>query len=187
MATELPGWSQANESRRAHMERVATVMEEWAGALGLPDSERERWYSAGLLHDALRDAPPETLRPVVEERFRDLPGSFLHGPAAAARLKADGFEDAEVLDAIRFHTIGSDAFGLLGRALIAADFLEPGRKRDPAWRAELRERLPADPDGVLTEVVRARLAASLEDGETIRHEMIRLWNALIGRDGEAAR
>lgn len=168
------------------MERVATVMEEWAGAFGLPDSERRRWRVAGLMHDALRDAEPETLRPVVEERFRQLPGSFLHGPAAAARLCADGVDDAEVLDAIRFHTIGSDALGLLGRALMAADFLEPGRKRDAAWRAELRERLPVDPDGVLTEVVRARLVNSLEEGETIRPEIIRLWNALIGRDGKAA-
>jgi HD superfamily phosphohydrolase YqeK len=186
MATGLPDWTKASDTRRAHMERVATVMEEWAGALGLPDSERERWYATGLLHDALRDAPPESLLPVVEEPFRELPGSFLHGPAAAARLAADGFDDAEVLDAIRFHTIGSDRFGLLGRALMAADFLEPGRKRNAAWRAELRERLPTDPDGVLTEVVRARIRASLEGDETIRPEMVRLWNALIERDGEAA-
>jgi HD superfamily phosphohydrolase YqeK len=178
-AGELPAWAEARPKRRAHMDRVANLMAEWSGALGLDPQDRTRWIAAGRLHDIYRDAGIETLRPWVPDRFADLPTPFLHGPAAAARLEAEGIDDAEVLEAIRFHTIGHHELARIGRALMAADFLEPGRTTSVEWRARQRDRMPADLDGVLADVVRARIEHGLEAGERLRHEMIRLWNALV--------
>jgi hypothetical protein len=69
------------------MGRVAALMGEWAGALALPERDVKRWTATGWLHDVLREAEPEELRPEVPLLFRPLPGKLLHGPAAAVRLK----------------------------------------------------------------------------------------------------
>lgn len=164
----LPGWARASEKRRAHIGRVAALLDEWARALGLPDGERERWLAAGWLHDVLREAPPEELRPLVPEAFRALPPKLLHGPAAAERLAGEA--DAELLDAIRYHTLGSPRFGRLGRALYLADFLEPGRRFEPEWTASLRARMPHDLDAVMREVVRARVRHVEESGSVLHPE-----------------
>lgn len=165
---ELPEWARASEKRRAHMGRVAALMGEWAEALGLPADERARWLAAGWLHDVLREADPDELRPLVPEAFRALPGKLLHGPAAAERLADEG--DAELLDAIRYHTLGSARFGRLGRALYLADFLEPERRFEPEWTASLRDRMPAEMDAVMRKVVRARVRHVTESGSTLHPE-----------------
>lgn len=164
----LPDWARASPKRRAHIGRVAALLEEWARALDLPDGERDRWVAAGWLHDVLREAPPEELRPLLPPEFRDLPPKLLHGPAAAERLA--GQADPELLDAIRYHTLGSGRFGRLGRALYLADFLEPGRRYEPEWTAALRARMPHDFDGVLREVVRARVGHVEESGSVLHPE-----------------
>jgi HD superfamily phosphohydrolase YqeK len=166
----LPEWARLSPRRRAHVERVARLMGEWADALALPAAEAERWRAAGWLHDALREEPPEALRPLVPPEFRELPPKLLHGPAAAERLRGDA--DPELLDAVRYHTLGSPRFGRLGRALYLADFLEPGRTFRPEWTTALRARMPAEMDRVLREVVEARVARVLGQDGTLHPETL---------------
>lgn len=179
----LPDWAVAGAKRRAHMARVAELMGAWAEGRGLDPADRSRWKAAGWLHDALRDAPAEDLRQLVPERMRSLPGKLLHGPAAAERLRAEGVSDAELLQAVACHTIGDADLGTLGRALYAADFLEPGRAFRRAWRAGLRARMPAELDAVLTQIVRARIDNLLEHDTPVRPETLGLWNALASEEG----
>lgn len=170
---ELPGWAQAGKKRRAHMERVAALMGDWAAALALPESDVKRWTATGWLHDVLREADPEELRPEVPLLFRPLPGKLLHGPAAAARLHDD--LDPEMCEAIRFHTLGSPRFGRLGRALYLADFLEPGRTFDPEYTQSLRARMPGDMDAIFREVVRLRWTHITGKGGTAHPETQALY------------
>lgn len=178
-AGELPGWSVVEPARRAHSARVASLMGEWAVRLGLPPTECDRWRAAGWLHDALRDADPAALRALVPPEFRELPDPLLHGPAAAARLRADGLGDRELLEAITYHTTGHPALGRLGRALFLADTLEPGRRFDPGWSAALRARLPESFDAVLIEVVANRIRYLLERQLPLRPETTAFWNSLL--------
>jgi HD superfamily phosphohydrolase YqeK len=164
----LPDWAEAKPTRREHMRRVAGLMREWATALGLSDDDVARWTAAGYLHDALRDADGEALREEVPEAYRALPGKLLHGPAAAERLRAE--LDPELRNAIRAHTLGSPEFGTLGRALYLADFLEPGRRFSPEWTESLRRRMPRDMDGVLREVVDARIGHVKANGGILHPE-----------------
>jgi HD superfamily phosphohydrolase YqeK len=175
---ELPDWARAAEKRRAHIGRVAALLGEWAQALGLSEPERTRWVAAGWLHDVLREAHPDELRPLVPEAFRDLPGKLLHGPAAAERLAGEA--DAELLEAIRYHTLGSARFGQLGRALYLADFLEPGRRYEPEWTAALRARMPHEFNAVLREVVEARVRYVTESGSTLHPETRALYEQVQG-------
>jgi len=174
----LPEWAEAGPVRREHVARVADLLGEWAGQMSLPDAERLRWRAAGVLHDALRDADPETLRDRVPPGLNRLPGPVLHGPAAAERLRVEGVLDGAFLTAVSFHTVGSERLDRMGRALYCADFLEPGRDFLNDWRAELRARVATDVNGVTTEIVAARLKHLIDRGLPFLPNTVKFWNAL---------
>ncbi len=174
---ELPSWARVSDKRIAHIARVTALLDEWARALALPDAEARAWHDAGVYHDALRDAPEDALR-----TFAGDPAGYttemLHGPAAATRMTADGEQRAELLDAVRFHTVGSSAWGRLGRALYMADYLEPGRKFSRRDRAYLASQVPHDFDATFRQVLRARLEWSLREGMRLFPEAVALWNTV---------
>ena len=138
--------------------------------------ERAAWLDAGSWHDALRDADEATLRSLTGDRER--PFGMLHGPAAALRLEVEGEQRAEVLEAIRWHTVGSTAWTRTGRALYMADFLEPGRQFMQTDRAFLADRVPEAFDAVFRQVVRLRLEWTIREGKSLAPETVALWNAV---------
>ncbi len=171
---DLPAWSRVTDKRRAHIARVTALLDQWASALRVSPDEARMWHDAGLLHDALRDAPDWELRELVADE--SLPLQIVHGPAAAARLERDGEKRTDVLEAIRWHTVGNGAWARTGRALYMADFLEPGRSFARADRAFLASHVANDFDGVFRQVVRQRLEWSLREGNRLYPETIALWN-----------
>ncbi|HEX6589401.1 MAG TPA: HD domain-containing protein [Longimicrobiales bacterium] len=178
-ADGFPDWAVAGEERRAHVARVVTLLDDWAVELGMSGADRRRLRAAGWLHDALRDASGDVLRPMVAPELRDLPRKLLHGPAAAARLRELGMSDDEVLDAVAYHTVGHPGLTILGRLVYLADFLEPGRRFDPVGRASLRARMPHDWRSVLMSVVRSRVRHLLDSGNPIRPETMGYWNTVV--------
>jgi len=184
-ADGFPDWAVAGPERRAHVERVVALLDEWAVALGMSETDRRRLRAAGWLHDSLRNATDEELRPMVAPELRDLPRKLLHGPAAATRLKQLGMTDKDVLRAVSFHTVGHPELGLIGRLLYLADYLEPGRPFDEEHRAALRQRMPHDWKSVLRTVVSSRVKHLLDSGNTIRPETMGYWNSVV-RDLENA-
>ena len=160
------------------MGRVAELLGEWAAAAASSEDEVTRWRALGHLHDVLRDEDFETLRARVPPDLRSLPGEILHGPAAAERLRVDGVDDGGLLRAIAFHTLGHPDFDEGGRALYAADFLDPARSFLAEWRAALRDRMPDALDDVVFEIARARIAHLVEQGSTIYPGTLAFWNAL---------
>lgn len=177
-AGQLPEWAEVSQKRVEHIARVTALLDEWAVALNLSDDERKRWRAAGTLHDALHDASPKELRPTVGDVFQELPGKMLHGPACAIRLRAEGVTDEEFLHAIEYHTIGHESLGDIGRALFAADYLEPGRPDDQMTRASLRSRMPLERDDVVPIVLRARILEQITNGRRVRPETLTFWNSI---------
>lgn len=172
----LPGWAEVTPDRLAHIERVARVVAGWAEAMGVHDSERNRWLKAVWLHDALRDASRDTLGQWAASSSG--PIELWHGPAAAARAKAEGETDRGVLDAVRYHSLGLAEWDMVGRVLYCADFLEPGRSFDGPARAALAARFPSDVAGVLRAVARARLTYLARSGWPLPEPLVRFWNSL---------
>jgi HD superfamily phosphohydrolase YqeK len=175
-AYALPDWAQVSEKRRAHIARVTALLEAWAPQVARGADEARAMRDAGLLHDALRDAPEAELRALSGDAHG--PVDLLHGPAAATKLTQLGETRRELLDAVRWHTLGSAGWGRVGRALYMADFLEPGRKFAAADRAFLAGRVPTDFDGVFRQVVRLRLEWSLREGKELFPQAVTLWNAV---------
>lgn len=170
----LPPWAQVSERRRGHIERVTALLDRWASVLALSSDEAQAWHDAGAWHDTLRDADEDELRRWVGNSDRP-PGTW-HGPAAAARLAEEGEDRTDVLEAIRWHTLGFVGWARTGRALYMADFLEPGRPFQQRDRALLAARVPGDFDGVFREVVRLRLEWTLREAKAIYPETAELWN-----------
>jgi 2-amino-4-hydroxy-6-hydroxymethyldihydropteridine diphosphokinase len=176
MTIDLPFWAQVSEKRRAHIERVVTLLMQWADDMRIPPDERRDWVDAARWHDALRDAPRESLRALAGNAPYE--PEMLHGPAAAVRLAEDGERRQNVLDAIRYHTVGAPTWDRTGRSLYMADFLEPGRSFSKEDRAFLSAQVPHDFDGVFRQVVRMRLVYALNEGHTLFPETVQLWNSI---------
>lgn len=176
MTDWLPSWAVVTPKRREHIARVVALLEQWARALKLSDSEASAWRDAGWWHDALRDADEPTLRAMTGDHER--PYGMLHGPAAALRLEAFGESRADVLQAIRWHTVGHAAWARTGRALYMADFLEPGRSFMQADRAFLADRVPEAFDAVFRQVVRLRIEWTIREGKGLAVETVALWNSV---------
>lgn len=177
---DLPAWARAGTKRRAHMSRVAALMEQWAHALAVGEAEALRWAAVGWLHDVLRDEDHAVLIREVSAKERDLPGPMLHGPAAATRLA--GMVDPRLLHPIRYHTVGHPSLDLMGRALYLADYLEPGRDFLPEWTAGLRDRMPYDLDNVLVEVVAQRIHRIVDVRKPLRPETAAFWSSLATKE-----
>ena len=161
----LPPWAVVTPKRRAHIERVAELLREWAVAMRVSDVEGRRWLRAAWLHDALRDAPAAN--------------ELEHGPMAAQRATGDGETDRGVLDAVRYHSIGYARWEDVGKMLYLADYLEPGRRFDRKERAALAERVPAGRDAVLLQVAARRIARVLDGRWPLVTETVDFWNALV--------
>ncbi|MGI9075726.1 MAG: HD domain-containing protein [Gemmatimonadaceae bacterium] len=173
---ELPPWAEVSGPRRDHIERVTTLLLTWARELRLKTEITEIWRDAGLWHDALRNADEQTLRTLSLDTVR--PAELLHGPAVANKLEREGEHRLELLDAIRWHTVGHSGWGRTGRALYMADFLDPGRKVSREERAFLAEQVVHDFDGVFRQVVRQRIEWAVREGHRIYPETVELWNSV---------
>lgn len=180
---DLPDWARVTDARKAHLERVAQLMDEWARSRSEESVDQVRWRAAGYLHDALRDESPAALRQVVPRRYRRLPDPLLHGPAAAAVLREEGVADEPLLRAVAYHTMGHPELDDLGRALYAADFLEPGRNHRPDWAEVQRSRMPSELDDVVRQVALARITHLLDRRRPVQEETAAFWNRLAGCHG----
>lgn len=172
----LPSWAQVSAKRRAHIGRVVALLVRWAAAMKLPSDESSRWSAAGTLHDALRDAPESMLRALTGDGTTA--AELLHGPAAAVRAEQDGERRQDVLDAIRFHTVGNADWGRTGRALYLADFLEPGRTFVRVKRARIATKVPRDFDRAFRDVVQLRIEMALRERGKLFPETVAMWNAV---------
>lgn len=93
---------------------------------------------AGLLHDCAKYLSNDQLIEIAKKRGLLIsPGEekapqLLHAKVGALFAEEIyGVQDPAVLRAIRLHTTGSPAMGLLDKIIFVADYIEPGRDRAP--------------------------------------------------------
>lgn len=169
-------------ARYDHTLAVAALAAELARRWGL-DEEKARL--AGLLHDAGRMLPiPELIRagrraPHYAETARRDP-ILLHAYASETLAKKR-FEvkDAEVLSAVRNHTLGAVPMKPLDRLLYVADACSEDR-RYPGVEA-LRRQAFNDLDAAFRSCVAQKLSRAVGDGRWLHPATVELWNSLDGR------
>lgn len=114
---------------------------------------------AALLHDVAKSMTIEDLEKICRENFSDELTEddikitpILHGFAGVVIAK-DIFKikDQEILDGIKYHTIGKKGLSLVGRIIYIADAIE--KNRDYPGVEELREITHRDIDeGIISEI-----------------------------------
>ncbi len=130
------------EHRYTHSLGVMETAEKLATIFGV---DREKAVVAGLLHDCAKQIEKPTqlamcdeLGVELDEIKRENP-ALLHAELGAklAELEFD-VHDAEIIGAIRFHTLGRPGMSDLEKILYLSDMMEPNR-RDYEGLAGLRE------------------------------------------------
>ncbi|MDR1024798.1 MAG: nicotinate (nicotinamide) nucleotide adenylyltransferase [Treponema sp.] len=119
-------------SRFLHSRQVAVMTSDLCRIFGL---DSRAGYLVGIVHDIGKHLGDEELiRLAKTDRLPVSPlekqkPSLLHGRAGAALLKKQyGIRDRAVLEAVRYHTTGSDSMGPLAKVLYIADKIESSRE-----------------------------------------------------------
>jgi nicotinate-nucleotide adenylyltransferase len=147
--------SMVSPSRFLHSRGVAALSYDLCIRYGL---EGDRGYLAGIAHDMAKSLSEEELRRLARKdpepitKLEQKKPSLLHAKAAAVLLREwFGITDADILAAVRNHTMGSPDMGPLGKILYIADKIDVSRA---AVTPELRDftRFP-DLDSLFTAVL----------------------------------
>jgi len=112
------------------------------------DLEKARW--AALLHDCAKEYSTDKKKTLCKQWGIPLDGTDIsqvdltHGPMGAESAKRDYYvNDAEILQAIRYHSTGHKHMTVLDKVIMLADFIEPYREDYPPL-AQMRKHAYTD-------------------------------------------
>ncbi len=158
------------------VEEMCVILAEKNGA----DIEKAR--IAALLHDYMKETNIE----VLKEMCKDVPEikgyetllEILHGFAGAmAAEKEFGIKDTDILNAIKYHTIGRENMSLLEKIVYIGDAVEMGRNY-PCVDEIRKETLKDLDSGIIMEVNR-KIEYLKEKGGIIHIDTIKMRDNLI--------
>lgn len=101
-------------------------------------ADRDKAYVAGLVHDCAKEIENAKAKAMLTEKYgltidpiAMCTHKLLHGPLGACIAQKE-FEiyDAEILDAIKYHTTAKANMSLLTKIIYIADYIEPNRDFD---------------------------------------------------------
>lgn len=118
-----------NERRLKHTYSVVDEAVKLARHYG---ADVEKAQLAALFHDMFRSTNPAVLNMYI--RQLGLPNKLIdnpnlsHGKIAAEMMKREyGIDDADMINAVSFHTTGRAGMSTLEKVIFLADAIEPGR------------------------------------------------------------
>lgn len=98
-------------------------------------ADPEKAYFAGLLHDVMKDAPRDEQKRMIESGGTVLTEAEANNPKLWHAMAGEAFlrtrmhvRDADVLNAVRYHTTGRANMSLLEKILYVADYMSADRE-----------------------------------------------------------
>ena len=148
-------------------------------------ADEEKAYTAGLLHDVMKDKSPEKLRDLIENKYHaslsDVEKSnhkLLHAIAGELFVKNElGVTDEEILNAIRYHTTGRKNMSLFEKILFIADFISDDREYNGVDR--MREKAKISLETAMEEGLQFTLAELCERLLPIHPDSIDAYNEIV--------
>lgn len=180
--------SMMDEKRFQHSLGVRDTAEMLAKKYGI-DAEKAR--IAGILHDCAKNIPKEEgIRrceaagiPLKEVCY--IEKGLVHSYLGAYIAKTEfGIEDAEVLDAIYYHTTGHVDMPLLTKIIFLSDIIEPGRNVPQV--EELRRIALEDIDEALIRSINSTITHVLQKGSVLDCDTVAARNFLVQQRREKA-
>jgi len=103
---------------------------------------------------------------------------LIHGPLGAKIANACyGIDDLEVLDAIKYHTIGRENMSMLDKIIYIADYIEPGRSFPGV--EEIREIVFLDLDDAIKKAMDNTILFLIKDNKLIHPDTINARNYML--------
>ncbi|HXT02019.1 MAG TPA: bis(5'-nucleosyl)-tetraphosphatase (symmetrical) YqeK [Elusimicrobiota bacterium] len=172
--------------RYEHTLNVASLAGALARRHGLDEGKARL---AGLLHDAGRRFPPPLLAEYVRKRRLKIPEGaltaalepmLLHAYVSEDLARGEfGVRDAEVLSAVRKHTLGDLEMSPLDKAVYVADACSADRRHPGV--DETRELAFGDLDAAFERCLADKLSDALRRRAWLHPLTIELWNILAAR------
>ncbi|MBQ2941790.1 MAG: nicotinate-nucleotide adenylyltransferase [Clostridia bacterium] len=172
------------ESRFRHTLGVADTAVALAKHYG---ADTDKAYLAGLLHDSAKNFTDDELFalcdkyniPLSEDDRKAPP--IIHSYVGAAIAEVEyGIEDKEILDAIYYHTTGSEDMSLLSKIIFVSDMTEPGRKDFPGL-SEIRRLMYEDIDKALVASMDATISYAKMKGSFLHPDTLKARNFILAK------
>lgn len=120
-----------SQKRYLHSVKVAEMSRRIAVKFNI---DLDRAYFAGLTHDIARELKIDFQEKIIEN-FTDLSNEFIslqqlyHGPVGAYLLEEEfNVNDIEVLEAVKYHSVGCRGMSKLAKCVFVADYISEDRK-----------------------------------------------------------
>ena len=164
----------------AHISQVVSMSVGLASRHGLDASKAE---TAAQLHDICRVTSGTDL--IRMARGFELPVTaldeafpvFVHGPVGAEVLRRDyGIDDTQILDPIRFHTMGRGGMTPQDKVLFLADKMDPKKVSRYPFIGEVQRLAEEDLDAAMLCFIDNQVKAFLDHGDPVHPGMIEARN-----------
>ncbi|WP_191565226.1 bis(5'-nucleosyl)-tetraphosphatase (symmetrical) YqeK [Metabacillus idriensis] len=171
---------QLTEHRYQHTLGVMETAIELAHLYGADPKKAE---TAAIFHDYAKFRSKNEMKQIIIEQnmSKDLlfhSPELWHAPVGAYLVEKEaGIHDAEILDAIRYHTSGRESMTLLDKVIYVADYIEPGRIFPGA--NEVRELAKSDLNKALIVSMKNTILFLLNKNQAIYPETLQSYNYLI--------
>ena len=158
------------DHRLAHSKSVARLAYQIAKANNVKNPIRA--FIASLFHDIGKDIPLEEQQKLTEEaypEYADCPKFAFHQFAGAALAhRMFKIDDAEILEAIEFHSTGNENMSELAKIIYASDKIEPTRGFDSS---DLINAMMKNVDSGFKTVLQANKDFLLSQGKSIENPL----------------
>lgn len=169
-----------DEDRLWHTLGVMNTAAALAMAYGV---DMEKAQIAGLLHDSAKCIPAKKKLKLCKANhipvtdFEKEHTFLLHAKLGAWVAEAKyGIQDPEILDAITWHTTGTENMSMLAKIIYIADYIEPARNKAPRL-SEIRRIAFENPDRCMYEILKDTLSyLNEEDAKNIDPASLRAYN-----------
>ncbi|MEE1245809.1 MAG: bis(5'-nucleosyl)-tetraphosphatase (symmetrical) YqeK [Acutalibacteraceae bacterium] len=173
--------SKLNADRFNHSLNVADSAKELALSYG---ADADKAYTAGLLHDVMKNASPEEQLGVLSEAGIELMPverenkKLWHAIAGAAYVKfVMGIDDRDIIRAVRYHTTGRAGMSLLERIVYLADYISADRNYNGV--EDMRRLCRSDSDEAILYALTFGIPDLVSKGRVIHPDSIDLYNEVI--------
>ena len=176
--------SHLDEKRYAHVERVAKCAKRLAKIYG--ENEQDVEVSA-YLHDIAKFFELSHMIDLVKGKYPEVRDEMshstavLHGFAGAEFVKNNydiyGVDNEDILDGVRYHTIGSGNMSTLAKIVYLADAIEDGRNWEGVEKA--RELAVENLDEAIKYEIDTKLEYLISKDNIIHPNIILFRNSLI--------
>lgn len=175
--------SRLTPQRFEHSINVAESARELAPLYG---ADSDKAYTAGLLHDVMKNSSPEEQLGVMSEAGIELlpveraNKKLWHAMAGAVYIKfVMGIDDRDIIKAVRYHTTGRAGMSPLETTVYLADYISA--ERDYPGVDDMRRLCLVSADAAIQYALEFGIPDLVKKGQVIHPNSIDLYNEVLIR------